>query len=196
MKTELVTRADALWPAATALIAATYRQIYGADLAQFPPRLMVSIGAQGQILCVAGIRVADEGFFSDIYLDNGCAAAIAQASGEQVSDADVIEVVNMAAKSQFAALPLLDAITASGREMSKRWGVFTATASLRRLLVRARLPLLELAPARADRCADPAMWGSYYASDPWVCALKDTVGARLTFSPRQPAGHAEQLKAS
>lgn len=186
MKTEMLTPGDTMWPDATRLIARTYRQAYGAELQAFPPRIMAATGRDGDIICAAGMRVSEDGFFSDIYLDQGCASAIASAAAEPVADSDVIEVVNMASKSRYAALPLLDAVTAAGRDMGKRWGVFTATAHLRRLLTRAGLPLVLLAPARAERCADPSMWGSYYASDPWVCALKDAASARLSFSPRPP----------
>lgn len=184
MITRLLIPTDPLWHDATALMARTYYRAYGAELKTFSTRIMATVGAEGRILCAAGLRTDAEGFFSDIYVDRGCAQAIAATVGEPVADNELIEVVNMASQSQCAALPLLDAITRSGREMGKRWGVFTATTHLRRLLKRAGLPLIELAPAHAERCDDPAMWGSYYAAAPWVCALRDTASARLAFSPR------------
>ena len=66
------------------------------------------------------------------------------------------------------------------------WGVFTATAPLRRLLRRAGMTHSELGAARPERLSDPSVWGSYYASDPRVCAFSDS-SAGLILSPRARA---------
>ena len=79
---------------------------------------------------------------------------------------------------------VFEAVTSDGRRSGKCWGLFTATGPLMRLLRRTGVPLLPLAPARPDRLSDAARWGRYYQTDPWVCALQDSVQP-LRFMPRR-----------
>lgn len=97
---------------------------------------------------------------------------------------EVIEVVTLASSRACAALPMLDAITSEGRRRGMRFGFFTATNRLRSILQRAGLPLIPLAPAHLERIANADTWGRYYRTDPWVCALPDSVQMPLAFCPR------------
>ena len=103
-----------------------------------------------------------------------------------MDSAAILEVVSLASVSPFPVLPLIDAIIGWGRARQMEWGVFTATAPLRRLLRRAGMTHLELGAARPERLPDPSVWGSYYASDPHVCAFSD-LSAALILSPRARA---------
>ena len=57
-------------------------------------------------------------------------------------------------------------------------------ARWQRLAQRLGVPLLPLIPARPHRLPDAACWGRYYHTDPWVCALQDSMQP-LRFMPRR-----------
>ncbi|SLN68047.1 Thermostable hemolysin [Roseovarius gaetbuli] len=167
-------------------VASVYQSAYGATVRSFAPNLVVAQNHTGLITCVAGIRTARDGFFSDCYLERPFDAVLSDCGHGPVGPGKVLEVVSMAATSPFPVLPVLDAIIGWGRERGMEWGVFTATAPLRRLLGRAGMAHVMLAPARLDRVTNPGDWGSYYDSDPWVCAFGDRLPPQpVTLDPRR-----------
>lgn len=173
MTTEIRSPGDPGWAQARDLIERHFAQVYGAALALPPVDLAVALTRSGRLAGAAGLRGAAQGFFSDIYLDRPAAAQISARDRHPVDAQQILEVVSMACPHRLATLPLIAAITAEGRLRGKSWGLFTATASLRRLLAHAGVPVLALAPANPARLTNAASWGSYYARDPWVCALRD-----------------------
>lgn len=163
-----------------------YRAVYGAELRGLAPLLVTALDPARQVLAAAGVRTAAGGFFSAIYLDDPLETRLSELAGRDVAAAKILEVVSLASVSPFPVLPLIDAIIGWGRGRGMEWGVFTATAPLRRLLRRAGMDCLDLGPARAERLDDAAAWGSYYGADPRVCAFGDGA-ARLILSPRARA---------
>jgi hypothetical protein len=184
MQIEFIEREGRDRELAEAHVRAVYRETYGAELRDFAPLLVAASDSAGQIACVAGIRIARDGFFSGVYLDQPLDQALSDFGAGPVSADTILEVVSLASTSPFPVLPVLDAIIAWGRRRSITWGVFTATAALRRLLTRAGMPYAEICAARPQRLADPSAWGSYYASDPRVCAFSDTLREPLVLSKR------------
>lgn len=182
MQVEFLDWRDAGWQPAAAMIEAHFRKTHGASITMPAVRLAVAWSATGAILGAAGMRDAAHGFFSQIYLDSPVDQVLTRLTGSPIAPEDVIEVVSMACPHPAATLPLIEAVTAEGRRTGKCWGLFTATGPLMRLLRRTGVPLLPLAPARPDRLTDAAQWGRYYQTDPWVCALQDTVQS-LRFMP-------------
>ncbi|MEE2860670.1 MAG: thermostable hemolysin [Pseudomonadota bacterium] len=174
------------WHAAAAMIEAHFLTVHGASVAIPAVPLAVARGAHGRILGAAGLRDAAAGFFSQVYLDRPVESVLSRLSGHAVAPEEVIEIVSMACPASIATLPLIEAITAEGRHRGARWGLFTATGPLMRMLRRTGVPLVALAPARADRLADAARWGRYYDADPWVCALQES-NEPLRFMPRRGA---------
>lgn len=164
------------YAAGAAHIRRVYRQVFDARVTELPPRLVSARAPDGTVLCVAGIRTGADGFFSQTYLDRPVRDVLSQIAGTPVADADILEVVSMAATSPFPMLPVLDTIVTWGRERQIAWGIFTATDNIRRLVNRAGLTCTPLVQARPDRVATPGAWGSYYAQNPWVCAFQDTRG--------------------
>ena len=63
-------------------------------------------------------------------------------------------------------------------------GVFTATKPLRRLLNRTSLNYVELASANVTQVPNPKAWGSYYDTDPKVCAFSEVLSQPVVLSPR------------
>ena len=164
---------DARRQAAEELIGAVYSRAYGARIATFPRRLIALCDGDGDLLCAAGLRLGWDDSFSACYLDRGIGALIVEATGSEIAPDRILEVTTLAGTGHGHALRLIERVRAIGRGMGMACGVFTATAPLRRALRRSGHDVIALVPARRERVADPAAWGSYYDSDPWVCMLED-----------------------
>lgn len=161
-----------------------YRRTYQARINEFAPLLVAARLGSGEILCAAGVRTSQDGFFSEDYLDVDFGAALLMATGVEVPRENIMEVVSLASTSPFPVLPMLDAMIQRGRNQGMTCGVFTATRALRGLLRRARLDFMTLAPADPARIESPELWGSYYQSDPWVCAFSEIVAPPAILSPK------------
>ena len=61
-----------------------YHEEYGATLGGFPTRLITILDERGEILCAAGLRSRDDGFFSERYLNSPIEAALGRLRGEVV----------------------------------------------------------------------------------------------------------------
>lgn len=184
MNTEFLNPASPRYGAVQAHIQKVYHDVYGATIQSYAPVLVAASNRQGDILCAAGIRTAAHGFFSDTYLENDLNAAILARTGQDFAPSEIMEVVSLASATPFPVLAMLDDVISWGRAQDMRCGIFTATAKLRRLLERAKLPYAALCPANPARVDDPDNWGSYYDTDPWVCAFSEAFCAPVTLSPR------------
>jgi hypothetical protein len=182
--TQFITEGHPLWWAAMAHIRGVYRSAHQAEITDFAPEIVVATNGQGAIICAAGLRTVADGFFSEAYLDEPIAETLSFVTDEVVRPDEVVEVVTLASNRACAALHMLDAIASEGRRRGMRFGFFTATSRLRSILRRAGLPLIPLAPARHERIENAGTWGRYYRTDPWVCALPDSLLTPLTFCPR------------
>jgi hypothetical protein len=138
----------------------------------------------GEILCAAGIRTAEDGFFSDAYLPSDFSSALQQVAGISVPISEIMEVVSLASTTPFPVLPMLDKMIEWGRQNAMTCGVFTATKPLRRLLNRTSLNYVELASANVTQVPNPKAWGSYYDTDPKVCAFSEVLSQPVVLSPR------------
>jgi hypothetical protein len=188
MRIDFIGRGDSGRDRAEAHVRAVYRDAYGADVRDFAPLLVAATDAAGRISCVAGIRTAPDGFFLGTYLDQSIETALSGFGGGQVPSEAILEVASLASTSPFPVLPVVDAIVAWGRSRAMEWGVFTATAPLRRLLTRAGMTYAEICAARPQRVDDPGVWGRYYDSDPRVCAFSDAPRMPLALSRRASLG--------
>lgn len=153
------------------MIRSVYRARYGAEITDFPPRLAALFDGRGAPLCAAGLRDDDTGFFSEIYLNQSVESAIAQLAREPVDRKSILEVTTLAAAHPGHALKLVDHIVADGEARGMRWGLFTATRPLRIGLRRSGAGVLELALADRNRVPNARQWGSYYETNPIVCAV-------------------------
>ncbi|MCC7046432.1 MAG: thermostable hemolysin [Alphaproteobacteria bacterium] len=172
---QLIRRDHPLRPMAEARVRAVYREAYGAKVRGFPDLLAAYVDAAGKPTCVAGVRYGLTDCFSEQYLDGPADVVLSGVDGRPVGRAEILEVTTLVGQRSAESLRLVRSITSLGRSLGMRWGLFTATAKLRRALPRLGMTLVELAPARRDRAAHPEDWGSYYETDPWVCAMSDRV---------------------
>ncbi len=153
----------------------SYRTAFSAHTRIRPSRLVITLARTGEVACAASIRYHNETFFSQQYLDVPVNEMLSRRTGLTVAPEAILEVGGLACSSPFSAYPTLRAVFQWGRERGIGWGLFTATTEIRRLIQRARITPLMLAPADADRLQDPGQWGDYYDHDPWVCAFRDPV---------------------
>jgi hypothetical protein len=193
MKTEFLTPESPRYAEVQAHIQKIYRDVYGAEIQSFAPLLVASSNSQGDIMCAAGIRTSTDGFFSDAYLKEDLSSTILMRTGQVVDASEIMEVVSLASATPFPVLSMLDAMIQRGRAQNMSLGIFTATAKLRRLLARAKLPYTALCPANPARIASPDHWGSYYDADPWVCAFSEDYSTPVTLSPRNRAVGTERV---
>lgn len=161
-----------------------YKAVYGADITEFAPLLVVAKRDDGEILCAAGIRTAKDGFFSDEYLKADFPTILHDVADLDVPLVQIMEVVSLAATTPFPVMPMLDAMLNWGRENGMTCGVFTATTPLRRLLRRTALSYVELASADPEMISSTTFWGSYYDTNPKVCAFSEVLTNPITLSPR------------
>jgi len=161
-----------------------YQDTYGAKITSFAPLLVSVEKLDGEIVCAGGIRTAQDGFFSDTYLDCDLNEAIQIIDGTDTHANEIMEVVSVASTTPFPVLPMLDAMIAWGREQGMTCGVFTATGPLRKLLKHTKMPFKELCKADALRIEDPESWGTYYQSDPAVCVFNEALNTQRNLSPR------------
>ncbi len=185
MRVILTPRDDNLRPAVERLIGETYASHYGARIVTFPDTLIAMVGDDGAVWCAAGMRVGAEGFFSEAYLDAPIDALLSALRPVPVRREKIFEVTSLACRAPHLAASFLREIIACGEKAGFEWSFFTATAPLKALLERMRLPLLTLAEAESCRVANHQTWGSYHAFAPRVYAVhRDSIG----FCLRREAG--------
>lgn len=158
-----------------ALLERTVRTVflaeYGAHVPAFPKLMVASRDKSGEIGAVAGLRFAEDGLFSETYLDAPAEALLSQASGRPVNRLQIVEFSSLAAPRPGAALPLVGAAIRLCLAAGASHGLFTATNRLRALLRRTGLVCVDLGPARPERLTDAAAWGTYYLHDPRVLVV-------------------------
>lgn len=171
------------------LLERTIRQVFlaefGAHVPAFPNRLVATLDQEGQPLAVAGLRFAEDGLFSEAYLDGPAEAVLSAVAGREVARSVIVEFSSMAATRPGAAMPLVAATIRLCLAAGANWGIFTATSRLRALLRRAGLVCVDLGAASPDRLPEASLWGTYYLHDPHVLAVSAETLAALRPLPRQ-----------
>jgi hypothetical protein len=196
MRIEIVPRQHARRPVVEAMVAEAFRREYGARLGRLPERMIAVIDRDGLPQCVAGLRDAATGFFSERYLDMPVEQTIALATGRAVARTEVLELGSVAALRPGRLLVLLHGFARAGLEDGYRWALFTTTERLLRLPRRLRIPLVDLGAASAERIDNPQEWGTYYAHGPRVCAVDMLAAAPLLARAKLPARAPARLKMS
>jgi hypothetical protein len=171
LKTALLTNDDSRRPAAEAFIKNTYAVRYGARLEVFPSRIIALLDNRDEILCAAGLRFFDDGFFSERYLDTPIEGAVSAITGRTVDRSAIFEVTTLASRAPLATAEFIAEIGAFGEEAGFEWSFFTLTRRLHLMVRRLGIALTYLGEADRRRIADSERWGTYYASQPKVYAV-------------------------
>jgi len=177
------------------MIRDVYFSRYGAWIREFPERLAAVYDGGGAPVCAAGMREANGGFFSECYLDGPAERIIGQLAGEYAGRDTILEVTTLAATRAGAGFQLLDAVMQDAVARGMRWGLFTATSSLRNAFRRIGISLFEIVPAARSRVGNPESWGTYYETDPMVCVIEGRRSALpcpvpAALAPREQIAHA------
>lgn len=143
---------------------------HSARVCSFMPTLMALRNDKGNICSVAGFRsAADQPLFLERYLDEPIERAIANATQRDVSRSLIVEVGNLAGMNCRSAMRLVLSLPRMLLERGQRWIVFTATDTVRELLANYHAPLIDLAPAVANRVQGLGDdWGRYYETNPRI----------------------------
>lgn len=144
---------------------------FNAFVPAFPNHLIAAVGPNREPRAVAGLRFAEDGLFSEAYLDGSIEDVLTPIFGRPVSRTQVVEFSSLAAPTPGAALPLVVAAIRVALAAGANFALFTATGRLHALLARAGFGFVDLGPARPERIANAAAWGDYYRHDPHVLAI-------------------------
>ena len=169
--TALLTKNDARRRSAVEFIKNTYAARYSARLEVFPSRIIALLDHREEILCAAGLRFLDDGFFSERYLDAPIEDVVGAISLRAVNRNAIFEVTTLASRAPLTTAQFIAEIGAFGEQAGFEWSFFTLTRRLQLLVRRLGIPLTYLGEADRRRIADSERWGTYYASEPKVYAV-------------------------
>ena len=150
-------------------IRARFAARHSARIVHFLPNL-IALG-NGERYCGAvGLAAASSGpLFAETYLDAPVEQVIAQATGEAVSRADILEIGNLVSTWKGSSLLLFVFLTEVIGRLGHRWVLFTATREVESLLARLKYCPVAIADADPARLPDGgASWGRYYRQMPRV----------------------------
>lgn len=154
------------------LIATVYAREYGATVKDFADLLIALPAPGGGFQAAAGLRLSD-GFFSEVYLDRPIEQVLSDHWQPPATRAEIAEVTTLAATHPRSSHALISGIIGYLRGQGVRFAFFTVTERLHMMLKRVGVPAQLLAVAKAERVANAADWGLYYATNPRVVAIHD-----------------------
>jgi hypothetical protein len=170
-KTVLLTIDDARRRSAEVFIKDTYAARYGARLEAFPSRIIALLDHRDAILCAAGLRFLDDGFFSECYLDAPIEDVVSAISARAVTRSAIFEVTTLASRAPLATAEFITEIGSFGEKAGFDWSFFTLTRRLHLMVSRLGIAATFLGDADRERIADSERWGTYYACQPKVYAV-------------------------
>jgi hypothetical protein len=155
-----------------AYVREAFARKHSADVQSFMPTLLAFRDASAALCGVVGLRAATRArLYLERYLDTPVEAALSAASGQAVCRGQIVEVGNLAGRNCRAAMRMVAQLPAHLLAQDYRWIVFTATSTVREILLGFGAPLVELAQADRSRVAGGRDdWGTYYDTDPRVFA--------------------------
>jgi thermostable hemolysin len=171
----------------------TYYTRYRADIPPIKSRIMAVVDRSEQILCAAGLREAQDGFFSESYLQAPIETVLSIASNSRVDRNEIFEVTTLASRAPSAIAELIGEIVAFGETSGFSWSFFTLTSSLSRMVGRLGFEPICLATADRRRVPNFERWGDYYETRPKVFAVSRTHFDRQRSFNNRVEAHAPRL---
>jgi len=176
-QTVIVGRDEPARQGVEAFIAGLYLRAYQATGLEFPDRLIVATDRDGEILCAAGLRTAEDGFFSEVYLDVAVETMLSGLCQRSVARRDIFEISTFASRAPALVPAFVEEIICFGVANGFSWSFFTATSRLQRMAQR-----LGFANAQTWRCGS--------ATSPACRAM----GQLLPDAARRICGHQDGWK--
>jgi hypothetical protein len=189
-KTAIVTRDDPSRPDIEAFIKKIYRLTYNASVDDFPARLIAFSGDNDELLCAAGLRTAEDGFFSEKYLDAPIEKILGDLSRQTVGRDEIVEVSTLVSLAPAEVSKFIADMISFGKANRFSWSFFTATARLRRVVEKLGLSPIYLGDADHRRIVNFERWGNYYAGEPRVYAITSPPLAAGISAAHQTERHA------
>src|ERR1700722_5697446 len=115
LKTALLTNDDPRRHSAEEFIRKIYADRYGALLETFPSRIFALLDNRDEILCAAGLRFLEDGFFSERYLDIPIEDAVRAISIRPVNRSAIFEVT-LASRAPLATTEFIAEIGTFGEK--------------------------------------------------------------------------------
>jgi hypothetical protein len=171
--TALLTNDDARRHSAEQFIKDAYAARYDARLEAFPSRIIALLDGRDEILCAAGLRFIDDGFFSERYLDAPIEDVVGAISARAVNRSAIFEVTTLASRAPLATAEFIAEIGTFGEKAGFEWSFFTLTRRLHLMVSRLGIAPTFLGEADHRRIADFERWGTYYACQPKVYAVRN-----------------------
>ncbi len=155
-----------------AFIAKQYNRVYQANINHFMPQL-IALKCKDRLSTAVGIKNARlKPLFIEQYLDNPVEHEIEVHSQEVIERRDIVEVGNLAASWKGTSQLVMVMLPVILERAGYKWGIFTATGQVERLIRKLCLEpitLCEASEARVNNEGD--VWGDYYQqSTPHVFA--------------------------
>jgi hypothetical protein len=123
-------------------------------------------------------RAGPDPLFLERYLDAPVETLVSVALGRGIARERIVEIGNFASGNAMAMVALWG-IVVNDLAGSSEVACATLTAPLRAMFARIGVPIVALAPARAERAGtDVGRWGTYYRLDPQVCCGEIAAGQR------------------
>jgi hypothetical protein len=169
--TALLTDDDGRRRSAEEFIKNTYAVRYGARLETFPSRIIALLDHRDEILCAAGLRFLDDGFFSESYLDAPIEDVVSAILARPVNRSAIFEVTTLASRAPLATAEFIAEIGTFGEKAGFEWSFFTLTRRLRLMIGRLGIAPTFLGEADPRRITDAERWGTYYDCQPKVYAV-------------------------
>jgi hypothetical protein len=167
-------------PQAEDFIKTRYATCYGANISHFPERLLVLRNAAGEIAGCCGLRDAQEGFISALYVEDGdLAAHISTTSLDQLW-----EFTTLAASDRQSLFAIIQSACDFGRQAGKTAAIFTTTNFICRFLEQRGVNLVQISNADERNAPSPGPWGTYYSGGASVYLVPDTLNATGHFARR------------
>jgi hypothetical protein len=159
-------------PELEAYVRAAFARSHAAQVHTFMPSLLGFRDARQRLRGVLGLRAAAAApLYLEHYLDQPVEDAIAGATGQPLRRTEIVEVGHLAAGNCRSAVGMIAQLPAYLLARDFGWIVFTATRTVRQILLGLGAPLVELARADGARVANGMdAWGGYYDNDPRVFA--------------------------
>ncbi len=173
----LVERGDKRRTEMEQYIADAYARVFGAALTRFYPSLVALHDREHRVLGAAGARsAADQPLFIEHYLPGRIEGLIAARAGPVCRD-QVVEIGNLSISNVAVTYLFLAMLGEWLQAYDVQWLVFSLTSPLRRMLCRAGVPMIDLAPATLELApVDGNDWGRYYDLKPRVTAVPAAEG--------------------
>lgn len=156
-------------------VKALFKATHDANIHYFMPDLLALSKQDGALMAVCGLKKANHGaLFLERYLISNIEETISSIADEAVSRDAITEIGNLAVDHPENIRLLLACINLYLHKTNTDWAVFTGIRSLKNALIKLNIPVVTLGLASINCIPESERndWGSYYAENPEVMAIK------------------------